>query len=177
MFHGNSKEIAIFRQMMNGLFCVISCFLVFLHFKFITHPVSWFLNLYVCNFEIGKPFFRAQPLHYSSAVLFWSQGSTEYELLLLKVTCHFENLRNFKSLTMTTMTSMRFTLFLAIVSFMIGKVVYSWYFFRHCIATDEVLFNNQKFLDNFVKKNQTWIDAIEEDCYVYLAARTNDHSM
>ena len=46
--------------------------------------------------------------------------------------------------------------------------MYSWYFFRHCIATDEVLFNNQKFLDNFVKKNQTWIDAIEEDCYVYL---------
>ena len=126
--------------------------------------------------KLANPFF-ARNLYITTAQLFCFdfQVSTEYELL--KVTCHFENLRNFKSLTMTTMTSMRFTLFLAIVSFMIGKVVYSWYFFRHCIATDEVLFNNQKFLDNFVKKNQTWIDAIEEDCYVYLAARTNDHSM
>ena len=69
---------------------------------------------------------------------------------------------------MTSMTSVRFTLILALISFIIGKVWYSWYFFRHCIATDEVIFDNQNFVDNFIKKNQTLLDAIEDDCNFYL---------
>ena len=98
--------------------------------------------------RICKPFFFARKL-YSSAVLF-----TYIFRVKLRI--------------MTSMTSVRFTLILALISFMIGKVWYSWYFFRHCIATDEVIFDNQNFVDNFIKKNQTLLDAIEDDCNFYL---------
>ena len=54
------------------------------------------------------------------------------------------------------------------MSFIIGKIVFSWYFIRHCVATDEVLFDNQKFLDDCVKKNQTFLHTIEVDCHFYL---------
>ena len=67
------------------------------------------------------------------------------------------------------MISVKFTLiFPFFLSFIIGKIVFSWYFIRHCVATDEVLFDNQKFLDNFVKKNQTLLHTIEVDSHFYL---------
>ena len=96
--------------------------------------------------EFANPFFRAQKLQLSCFVY---------------ILCAILRI-------MTSMTSVRFTLILALISFMIGKVWYSWYFFRHCIATDEVIFDNQNFVDNFIKKNQTLLDAIEDDCNFYL---------
>ena len=67
------------------------------------------------------------------------------------------------------MISVKFTLiFPFFLSFIIGKIVFSWYFIRHCVATDEVLFDNQKFLDDFVKKNQTLLHSIEADSHFYL---------
>ena len=66
------------------------------------------------------------------------------------------------------MISVKFALILALLSFIVGKIWFSWYFIRHCIATDEVLFDNQKFLDDFVKKNQTLLHSIEADSHFYL---------
>ena len=66
------------------------------------------------------------------------------------------------------MISVKFTLIFALLSFIIGKILFSWYFIRHCVATDEILFDNQKFLDDFVKKNQTFLHTIEVDSHFYL---------
>ena len=50
---------------------------------------------------------------------------------------------------------------------MIGKIMYSRDFFKHCVATDQGVFNNQNLLNNLIKRNQTWLDAIEDDCDQY----------